>query len=486
MATKDRLPATRPPPARKSHAIKRGDSEPLTREDLQYDLLRHIFDDQHAVFTDPFRDEEYEKKVVFRDLYVSAFVNSPRSSKAVRDKISESAQFGTDFAMLALLANVGRINTTMASLRTYHPVPALQNTDGNLQDAPRIKNALKASKLPSELKGIPSTPSDILFQRNEGRTPSTSIINLLFVFNNHSTTIGHTHFDADDTLDFTDLFLPLPIPSAARARAFLWLCFHYLEPPTEPNPYADSERGSDVRAPHLPRLSAEEAKEAGENIDPPEEIDMSLKMMEHRQKFLTREDESLHSISKRLTERDASAGIESSLTQSGGLKARGKGTSAADPSLRGRPTKHQSREALMHKTSHQMLLDAGNPSAPSEPYPRIHLPAIQPAPAPSTSLNANPGAMALHAKTGRGRRTHEIVYAPVSPERTMLQHAWHVINTTDPLIESDGEQGDEHVRLDYTRRLKTLKRLRGKSPTPVLDTQRLPPVPMDIDDRNGW
>jgi len=49
------------------------------------------------------------------------------------------------------------------ALRTYHPVPSLQKTDGNAQDAPRIKNCLKAALLPAEIKGEPpSTPEQIL------------------------------------------------------------------------------------------------------------------------------------------------------------------------------------------------------------------------------------------------------------------------------------------------------------------------------------
>lgn len=49
------------------------------------------------------------------------------------------------------------------ALRTYHPVPSLQKSDGNAQDAPRIKNCLKAALLPSELKGVaPSTPEEVL------------------------------------------------------------------------------------------------------------------------------------------------------------------------------------------------------------------------------------------------------------------------------------------------------------------------------------
>jgi hypothetical protein len=49
------------------------------------------------------------------------------------------------------------------ALRTYHPVPSLQKTDGNAQDAPRIKNCLKAALLASEFKSVPpSTPDEIL------------------------------------------------------------------------------------------------------------------------------------------------------------------------------------------------------------------------------------------------------------------------------------------------------------------------------------
>jgi len=47
------------------------------------------------------------------------------------------------------------------SLRTYHPVPSLQKTDGNLQDAPRIKTILKACALPNERDNSPVMPVDL-------------------------------------------------------------------------------------------------------------------------------------------------------------------------------------------------------------------------------------------------------------------------------------------------------------------------------------
>lgn len=91
------------------------------------------------------------------------------------------------------------------ALRTYHPVPSLQKTDGNAQDAPRIKNCLKAALLPSELKTLPpSTPEDILEKAvshclsqlrsrkrfilyyKAGLRPPTTVVNLVFVLANHA------------------------------------------------------------------------------------------------------------------------------------------------------------------------------------------------------------------------------------------------------------------------------------------------------------
>ena len=98
------------------------------------------------------------------------------------------------------------------ALRTYHPVPSLQKSDGNAQDAPRIKNCLKAALLPSELKGVaPSTPEEVLEKRvikfysftykvlniltqtsplilrqRLGQCPPTSVVNLIFVLANHA------------------------------------------------------------------------------------------------------------------------------------------------------------------------------------------------------------------------------------------------------------------------------------------------------------
>jgi len=174
--------------SRKALPIKRQDAEPLTREDVQYDLLDHIFSNDKAVFTNPHGDPS--EKVTFKTLYIDALFNSGKCSKVLKEKMTETPPFAVELAKISLLTNVGRINTTMAckeqlvetfrrrrltlssvfpemktALRTYHPVPSLQKTDGNAQDAPRIKNCLKAALLPSDSTFPPTSPEEIVAKR---------------------------------------------------------------------------------------------------------------------------------------------------------------------------------------------------------------------------------------------------------------------------------------------------------------------------------
>lgn len=188
------------PAAKKVVPIKVGDGQPLTRRDLQYDLLNNIFNDATAVFSDPRKPLQ---KVTFAELYIGSLFNSPKVrlrflfarrylfrtpqvTRILKDKLNSSPLFATHFAMLSLLSNVGRINTTMSckspfifhpcsptsiltvfpemktAVRTYHPIPALQRSNGNLHDAPRIKAILKSCLLESETKSPPNTPAEIL------------------------------------------------------------------------------------------------------------------------------------------------------------------------------------------------------------------------------------------------------------------------------------------------------------------------------------
>ncbi|OBZ79561.1 Ino eighty subunit 1 [Grifola frondosa] len=419
---------------RKTLPIKRSDAEPLTREDLQYDLLYYIFADRTTAFVDHLAPGK--PLVNFCDLYVNALYNSSKCSKVLKDKMVETPAFAIEFAKISLLTNVGRINTTMAffpemktALRTYHPVPSLQKTDGNLQDAPRIKNCLKASRLPFEFKvPPPSSPAEILEKVRSGQIPPTSVVNLIFVLSNsnHTLTIAQKHFDPP--VDFTDLFLPINISSASRANVFLWLMFHYLQGPDKPNPWDDDySRANPGKVPRMRTLTREEQQQ--ENVDPPDEVEWGKRMSATRSKFLKELVDEME-MEKRRKKNPAPLPPPTASTSSLPL-------SAQDLAAFRRARPHRNPASTSdgsRGSSHSHDLQAS-----TNPMPDL---ALRPQPFVTFQPDEDP-----------------------NQDRSMLQHAWHVVTTTDPLDDSD-QEANEHVRTDYNRRMRVLARLRGKEPTP--------------------
>ncbi|RDB28397.1 Ino eighty subunit 1 [Hypsizygus marmoreus] len=521
------MSSRRPSPAapqRRTIALKRADGEPLTRADIQYDVLDNIFHDTHNVFTDPYpsTSDTPAAKICFRDLYFTTIKHSPKATKALKDKMADLPKFADDFSMLALLVNVGRVNTTMSffpemktAIRTYHPIPALQRTNGNLQDAPRIKHILKSSILDGEQSNTPSTPADILSRARAGHIPSTTVTNLIFVLANHSASIGHSHFL--DTIDFMDIFLRDKVSSASRARAFLWLCYHYLEAPAvdndddyddeiPSNPFADSRRGN---TPTFIFLS--EAEVAQENVDPEGEKVLAEKLVAQRADIL-RSHGARNSSSKAAhgkpsdsivgdDEEEPSPNIEvkqkgkrSAKPKALATPASGKGKKAVSAALRRlRLKEEKAREREETASAPAPESDDGYDSpAPTSAgftqhnqYPQNqyrYQPQSQHEPQPLHRRMSTPELSSVH------RNRHHYQYSPYLrspphfsksqymshrqmsvPRRSMLQQAWHVITTTDPVFDSDEEIGDEDVRHDYIRRLRVINSLRHKEPTPEPD-----------------
>ncbi|CDO72386.1 hypothetical protein BN946_scf184977.g85 [Trametes cinnabarina] len=423
---------------RKTLPIKRADAEPLTREDLQYDLLYYIFVDPTKAFVDYLAPNQ--PLVNFCDLYVNALWNSPKCSKVLKDKMVETPAFAIEFAKIALLTNVGRINTTMAffpemktALRSYHPVPSLQKTDGNLQDAPRIKNCLKAALLPFEFKTPPpSTPAEIIEKARAGQIPPTSVVNLIFVLanSNNAMAVAQKHFDPP--VEFLDLFLPINLSSESRARVFLWLMFYYLQGPDKPNPFDDDySRTHPGRVPRMRPLTREE--QAMENVDPIEEIEWGKRMSALRSKFLRELVDEMEAEKRRKKNPPLPpppAPSTSYSAQELAVMRQVRAQRQEDPMSRGSSQSHEGQGG-----SHRAYESSSRPPIP-------HLEPFKP------DLS--------------GEDPHQ--------ERTMVQQAWHLINSADPLEDSDKEE-DEHVRLDYNRRLRVLARLRGKEPTPEPEPQ---------------
>ena len=111
--------------SRKALPIKRNDAEPLTRDDVQYDLLSYIFSNDQAAFTQPSGQGTASELATFSDLYVSALYNSSKCSKVLKDKMTETPAFALELAKISLLTNVGRINTTMACKNSIPSSPTV-------------------------------------------------------------------------------------------------------------------------------------------------------------------------------------------------------------------------------------------------------------------------------------------------------------------------------------------------------------------------
>ncbi|PWW72071.1 hypothetical protein C7212DRAFT_286969 [Tuber magnatum] len=273
--------------------LKKPDGVPLWRKDIQYEFLQAIFTDDKPVFT-----SSYDRRAgqTFADVYIDAMARSSKTSKILRDKLTSERPNALNMAMVCLLVNVGRMNTTLnffpemkAQLRTYHSIPSLQSyTDTHaykqLQDAPRLKSILKGAcedrKEPVTLDQLMTLP-----------VPRTNPINLVFLLSTYAPKISELHFP--ESRDFYDLVMRVTLSSKSRARAFLWLMWWYLEGDFDTesamkNPFGQGLESKDggvpCRVPQFEHLTEEQA--AKENVDADGELEFGEKMRLERKKGL--------------------------------------------------------------------------------------------------------------------------------------------------------------------------------------------------------
>ncbi|OOF97864.1 hypothetical protein ASPCADRAFT_205139 [Aspergillus carbonarius ITEM 5010] len=286
--------------------LKKEDGIPLWRKDIQYQFLKLVFEDQTKVFT---RWPDGEKNLDFADIYIDAMARSSKTSKILKDKLQNDKQAAISMAMVCLLVNFGRMNTTLnffpemrAQLRTYHSIPSLQahqdpNAYKQLQDAPRLKSILKGA---SEDVDQPNTLERI----KRHAIPRTNPVNLIFVLAQYAPKVSEMHFFPPR--DFFDLVMRGTLSSRSRAKAFLWLMWWYLESdfsaeaalnnPFGPGLDGEGTGGLPIKVPQFESLTEEQANE--ENVDTQSEIDYGEAKRLERKRILE-EDEPLPRVTKR-------------------------------------------------------------------------------------------------------------------------------------------------------------------------------------------
>ncbi|EGD85293.2 hypothetical protein H112_06195 [Trichophyton rubrum D6] len=286
--------------------LKKDDGIPLWRKDIQHLFLRLVFEDTTPVFT---RHSDGKSGLSFADIYIDAMAKSSKTSKVLKDKLTTDKPAAINMAMVCLLVNFGRMNTTLnffpemrAQLRTYHSIPSLQaHQDSSaykqLQDAPRLKSILKGA---SEDVEQPNT----LDKLRETPVPRTNPVNLIFVLAQYAPKVSEIHFHSPH--DFFDLVMRATLSSKSRAKAFLWLMWFYLESdfsdeaalknPFGPGTVGEGTDGSPLKIPQLEELTEEEAD--AENVDTQDEILYGEEKQKERKRIL--DDDEVVSRNKRV------------------------------------------------------------------------------------------------------------------------------------------------------------------------------------------
>lgn len=90
--------------------LKKDDGIPLWRRDIQFAFLRAVFEDTTPVFT---KASDLTKGYTFADIYIDAMARSSKTSKILKDKLLTDRGAALNMAMVCLLVNVGRMNTTL-------------------------------------------------------------------------------------------------------------------------------------------------------------------------------------------------------------------------------------------------------------------------------------------------------------------------------------------------------------------------------------
>lgn len=90
--------------------LKKDDGEPLWRVDIQFAFLKYVFEDDRRVFTKP---SDGSPGHTFADIYIDTMAKSNKCSQILKDKLLSDRIGAVDMAMICLLVNVGRMNTTL-------------------------------------------------------------------------------------------------------------------------------------------------------------------------------------------------------------------------------------------------------------------------------------------------------------------------------------------------------------------------------------
>ena len=150
--------------------LKKEDGEPLWRKDIQFDFLKAVFENTQAVFTSSY---ELREKQCFADLYIDTMARSSKTSKVLRDKLMSDRDAAKGMAMVCLLVNIGRMNTTLncESIVWGTHCPSLTTLADHPASSTSVQSFLKcALSCGRIMRSRPSKPTKIPMHTSSYRT----------------------------------------------------------------------------------------------------------------------------------------------------------------------------------------------------------------------------------------------------------------------------------------------------------------------------
>lgn len=96
--------------ATKLRHLKKEDGIPLWRRDIQYDFLKLVFYNDKRCFT---KYSDKQTGFTFAEVYIDAMAKSSKCSKILKEKLLSDTDGAISMAMVCLLVNLGRMNTTL-------------------------------------------------------------------------------------------------------------------------------------------------------------------------------------------------------------------------------------------------------------------------------------------------------------------------------------------------------------------------------------
>lgn len=137
----------------RSRHLKKNDSEPYWRNEIQFEFLMRLLFNHHRVFSNPYFETNFDwpeyfktiktqngdsvpsdgRYLTFFELYMVTMMKSSKISKILKARLMLDINYALNFTIVCLLVNIGRLNTTVnfdhemkSQFRTYHSVPSLQ------------------------------------------------------------------------------------------------------------------------------------------------------------------------------------------------------------------------------------------------------------------------------------------------------------------------------------------------------------------------